>query len=68
MKTMAYTILTTIITGLIAGVSGMYIDVQELKAKEPIKEKQLDRIENKIDSIQGFLMQRNSVNIIKRGK
>jgi len=69
MKTMAYTLLTTFATGLFAALVGMYADVQGLKAKEPLKQQQLNRIENKIDNITNYLIESKSVNIIKkRGK
>lgn len=69
MKSMAVAILTPVFSGLIFALFAMYIDVQELKAKEPIRIKQLDRIEEKLDTITGYLIEPNSVKIIKkRGK
>ena len=68
MKAMAIAILTPIFSGLLLAASGMYIDVQELKAKEPLRQNQLDRIEVKLDTITDYLMNTKSVIIKKRGK
>jgi len=68
MKAMAWTLLTTLITGLMATLSGMYTDVQSLKATEPMQTKQLNRIETKLDTITDYLINKDGVRIEKRSK
>ena len=68
MKALAIAILTPIISGLLLAGVGMYVDVQEIKAKEPLKQSQLDRMENKLDNITNYLISPDSAIIKKRGK
>lgn len=66
MKSFAVAILVPVFSGLILALSTMYIDVKELKATEPVRIKQMDRMELKIDKLIDYHMQPNNVNIIKK--
>lgn len=68
MKAAAIAILTPIFSVLIAALFGMYLDVQEIKAMEPMREKQIDRMEKKLDRLIDYHLNNNDVTILKRGK
>lgn len=65
MKTVAYGILTTIITGLIVTAIGVYNDVESLKADVIQTDKAVDKMEKKVDDIHWFLIRKNGT-IIKK--
>ena len=68
MKKIAIAILVPIFAGLFAEAGHTYLQVKELVSKEMSREKQLDRIEIKIDKIQGYLIERKPVIIKERSK
>lgn len=68
MRAIAVAVLVPIFSGLIVAIAGMYTDVQVLMAKEPVRIKQLDRMERKIDKLIDYQLQLKDGNILKRGK